>query len=142
VPSKVQIKLASEDWVDAYTFDINPLEFTGNDETEVNQKRTIDGRSIEQYSQHDGITRIMIWKNLPNRDPYKSQIATLRTYLRAGVCAIRLRDLTATDNQTIADYIRVVAIDTKFRPGGGSENSTGNLTYETVQLKYVLTKAP
>ena len=108
MPNRVQIKLASETWgVDEYTFDINPVEFAGDDEQEVAQKRTVDGKSTEQYGLHDGRIRTMTWNNLPNKEPYMTLISTLRTYVRAGVCSLRLRDLTGSNNQSVSSYIKV-----------------------------------
>lgn len=123
-------------------FPINPLEFENLDNQIFTQTLTVDGRSIEQYPVTDGRIRVMTWKSLPNKEPYKSFVSTMKSWVRRGTYELRLGDLSGTEEDTTVQYIKVLNVHTSWNPGAGPASADSNLKWHTIQLQYVITSPP
>ena len=136
--ARVQMKLAGGTY---YTFPINPVEFDDKDSYEFTTKRTLDGKSIEQYSNSDGRIRTMTWHNLPNRSPYAggtdTLIPKLKSYVMQGECILKLRSLSKIGS-TQEDSIKVIDVTTMLSPGAGPQTADDYLKYSTIQMKYIV----
>jgi len=136
---RVQIKLATDSIY--YSFPINPIEFNDNDSLEYSTSRTIDGKSIEQYSFFDGRVKTMTWRNLPNKTPYagdaSSLLNKLRTLVRAGECHLLLNDLDKVGATAARTSIKIIDLTTVLSSSPASDAATGHLKFDTIEIKYV-----
>lgn len=136
---RVQIKLATDSVY--YTFPINPIEFQDNDSMEYTVSRTIDGKSIEQYTFFDGRIKTMTWHNLPNKIPYAgdstSLLNKLRTLVRAGECHLLLNDLDKVGGTDERKSIKIIDLVTELSSSPAPDSATGNLKFATIEIKYV-----
>ena len=134
---RVAIKLSTEDDDEYYVFDINPKSFVNNDSTDMALSRTIDGYAFENIRNFDGRVLSMKWGPLPNKAPYSTLLAALKTY-KGKECNIKYNYLEGTGEQnTTARSIRVIDVVTEFREGLGPKDSTSYLIYENIELLFV-----
>lgn len=132
MPNRVQIS-GSTGW---YTFPINPVDFNDEDNIEINIQRTIDGYSFEMIPIFDGRPRTMQWNGLPNKSPYSSMVAQLKTFIGETVY-IRLNDLSKSEGTSTPFRARVINVETKIRSGAGSATAVSKLVYDFIKLTYV-----
>lgn len=136
---RMAIKLQSEDDSSYYVVPINPIKFEDIDNIDMSVGRTVDGYSFEMRTLFDGRPRTMLWKGLPNRDPYSTMVSTLKTYV-GQTCNIKLNYLEGTGTQdTGAITVRVLDVQTQKQEGAGAMTSTSYMTYSSIKLMYVLT---
>jgi len=136
MPRRVQVRKYGEtDW---YEFPINPVEFRNNDSSEVQIQRTITGNAVQQYAPRDGRVYSMIWKNLPNKSPYKDLIEEMEGWIRNGIYELKLRDLTGDTTDNTVQYVRFVNLYKELSPGTGPQSAEAHIKYDSIQLDYVL----
>jgi hypothetical protein len=79
----------------------------------------------------------MVWKNLPNKDPYKNMITQLKNLIHVEGVVLQRRNLGRTGDDTTEIPIEVKNVETKFRGGAGDAQATNYHVWETVTLTYV-----
>jgi hypothetical protein len=126
MPSRVQIDIQGT----TVTFPINPVDYTSHNSEQYTLQPTIDGAPMRFTPFFDDRKRVMRWRKIPNKEPYITMIANLRSAIGISGVQINHRDLDINGDQNYWKGIRVEDVNYRYNSGGGPPSATSNLSWD------------
>ena len=124
MPNRVQLNIQGT----TFTFPINPREYQDQDSFPYTKKSTLDGPSIRFTTFFDDRSRVMTWRDLPNKSPYN----TLPFFLKSsvGVSGVQINHRELNINGDINAWKDIMVDNVAIRMKNGPVSAVSKLSYD------------
>jgi hypothetical protein len=124
MPNRCQLKVQGS----TYTFPINPREYQNQDSFPYSKKATLDGPGIRFTTFFDDRSRVMTWRDLPNKSPYNTLPANLKASVGVSGVQFNHRDLDINGDLNVWRDIMVDNVAVRIK--SGPSDATSKLAYD------------